>query len=199
MTVYLFFWKNNAEECKFIMGPITYSLCQTKGLGLIMWICGLCAFPPLIDDVPIFLDDEQTILSLPFEVSIDKKYLFKLELRFKTNEERIENGLLGTYYSHDYCRNDVDYDAIPESERKTLGQPILFNIKILDRATQAVVQDKNFTSLCKASHSVLSNYRQIGWVDLTEGQYIAKIRILEKQKNVDNIQSFISLVSGGAK
>ena len=54
------------------MNPLTYSLCQKPVLGLTMFVSGLCAFPPLLPETPLPLQQAGARVVSEIEVPVAK-------------------------------------------------------------------------------------------------------------------------------
>ncbi|MEN6620478.1 MAG: hypothetical protein ABFD50_02860 [Smithella sp.] len=59
--------------CGSRMGQTRYNLCNTQGIGLIMFVSNLCCFPSLIPSTDISLVEPGTVLKVNFEVLVEKK------------------------------------------------------------------------------------------------------------------------------
>ncbi|MGJ8694663.1 MAG: DUF5625 family protein [Thalassotalea sp.] len=182
------------------MGPIRYSLCQTEYLDFVMWALFLCGFPSLFSNIPISLEVKNSTISVPFEVQVDKPYTFQLNFLFETKESYLDDKILGSRFSK-YCVGDVDYDSIPVPDKDGLGLPLDFNIEVTNRNTNAIVVNKDFTSLCRQSRipSRLQINRIIGTVQINKGDYIAKITYLNSPLDLQGAQATITLSAGNRK
>ena len=181
------------------MGPITYSLCQKPVIGLAMWITSLCVFPPLINDEPFPINKENTSITIPFEVPVDKKYSLEMNFKFPSNEAYNLDKIVGTRYNQ-YCYNQTKYEDIPEFERAGLGQPIIFKIVVREEENDSIIFDKTIESLCTTSNG--KDYRKtrtITRIPLIRGNYIINIISINKQNNLDNVKTSVSLKAGRSK
>lgn len=181
------------------MGPTTYALCQKSFLGHAMWITGLCAFPPLFSGQNIDLSTTGASVTKSFEVPVEKSYPLAVRFEFPSVEARLSDQIVGERYS-EHCQGDVRYDAIPEGQRKGLGQPIPFRVVVRKAADHAIVIDRTFVSLCLTSHDGKNaKTRTIGWLPLATGNYVAEITNLEGQSSLLGVKTAISLYGGQGK
>lgn len=181
------------------MGPTTYALCQKSFLGPVMWIVGLCAFPPLFSEEYIDLSVTGASITKSFEVPVEKSYPLAVTFEFPSTEARLSDQIVGDRYS-DKCQGDIRYEDIPEAQRKGLGQPIPFRVVIRKAADRSVVLDRIFVSLCETSHNGKSaKTRTIGLLPLLVGDYVAEITNINGQPSLSGIKTAISLYGGYGK
>ena len=181
------------------MGPTTYALCQKSFLGPAMWIAGVCAFPPLFSGQNIDLSTTGASVTKSFEVPVEKSYPLAVRFEFPSNEARLSDQIVGERYS-EHCHGDVRYDAIPEGQRKGLGQPIPFRVVIRKTADHSTVIDRTFVSLCVTSHDgENAKTRTIGWLPLATGNYVAEVTNIEGQSGLLGVKTAISLYGGQGK
>jgi hypothetical protein len=181
------------------MGPITYSLCQKPVIGLVMFATTLCAFPPLISDLPLSLAESGTVATKAFTVPVDKSYFFDVNFEFPSADAFLHDSTVGTRFDAN-CR--LPYHDIPIQKRDGLGRPIAFHVLIRRRSDRAVVIDRTFESLClyaRGGPKWTVKTRTIGRVELTRGQYIAEIENLEAQPGLAGVKASVSLVAGHGK
>ncbi len=181
------------------MGPTTYALCHKYFIGPAMWIAGLCAFPPLFSGQQIDLSVTGALVTKSFEVPVEKSYPLAVTFEFASVEERLSDKIVGERYG-ELCRGDVRYDAIPEGQRKGLGQPIPFRVVIRRAADNSIVIDRTIVSLCVTSHDGKNaKTRTIGWLPLATGNYVAEVTNLERQSSLPGVKAAISLYGGYGK
>lgn len=60
------------------MGPIAYSLCHKPVLGLVMYLASACAFPPLVDQQALPLQQADARVVTQFEAPVGKTYFLQL-------------------------------------------------------------------------------------------------------------------------
>lgn len=181
------------------MGPTTYALCQKSFLGPAMWIAGLCTFPPLFSGQHIDLSITGASVTKSFEAPVEKSYPLAVTFEFPSVEARLSDQIVGERYS-EHCQGDIRYDAIPEAQRKGLGQPIPFRVVIRKAADSSIVLDRTFVSLCVTSHNGKdAKTRTIGWLPLTTGKYVAEVTNLEGQTSLPGVKTAISLYGGQGK
>ncbi|XZG71565.1 DUF5625 family protein [Chitinibacteraceae bacterium HSL-7] len=163
-----------------------------------MWIAGLCAFPPLFSGQPIDLGSAGAVVKTSFEVPVEKSYPLAMTFEFASVEARLNDQIVGERYS-EHCQGDVQYSAIPEQQRKGLGQPIPFRVVIRKAADHAIVLDRTFVSLCVTSHGQNAKTRTIGWLPLATGHYVAEVTNLEGQSGLPGVKTALSLYGGQGK
>ncbi|QSZ41772.1 hypothetical protein GJV85_06500 [Sulfurimonas aquatica] len=147
-----------------------------------MWITSLCTFPPLIEDEPFSIKKENSSISIPFEAPVEKSYFLKMNFIFPTTKARLEDKFIGSRYNQ-YCQGDINYDEIPDDDRKGLGQPLKFKV-IIQEKDGSIVFEKIVESLCRTSFKQNISTRTIASVPLLKGEYLAKITFLEKQNSL---------------
>ena len=131
------------------MGPITYSLCKTQYIGIVMFISGMCAFPNLIEPTEISLQEPGIVLSKDFNAPVDENYLLTLNFIFPSVEERIKDSLVGDGTQSRYCNVETSYENIPLNERKGLGLPIPLKVIVRKQPEGTLIMEHTFPTLCK--------------------------------------------------
>ena len=176
------------------MGPTTYALCHKGLIGPVMWLAGLCVFPPLIPNISLPLGHAGTAVTQPFFVPVDKKYLWTLNFEFTSVEARLDDKIVGSNF-------DSRCLSAPESlnSRSEFGRPIPIRIVVRRANDRTVVVDTAFQSLCIHGHVDNKKSRAVGWVELTRGEYIAEITNVVAQRDLSGVVTTVSLVPGGAK
>lgn len=176
------------------MGPTTFALCQKAVFGPAMWIAGLCAFPPLIRDVPLPLDAAGATVSVPFTAPVDKRYQLVLGFDFPSVQARLQDVVVGDRY-HAACVSS------PESlvGRPGFGRAVPIRVVIRRAEGGDVVVDQTFTSMCVFGHSEHRKWRSVGWVQLPRGPYTAEITNVDAQPGLEGVKTVVSLVPGGRK
>lgn len=176
------------------MGPTTFALCQKAGIGVAMWITGLCSFPPLIKDVAMPLDAAGASVKAPFSAPVDKSYQFILSFDFKSVEARLQDSIVGRNFREE-CYT-APATLIGQSE---YGRPIPIKVVVRRANDQSVVIEKEFTSLCVLSHGGNRKSRNVGWVTLSRGEYIVEMTNVVAQEGLADTKTYIALVPGGGK
>lgn len=181
------------------MGPLTYSLCHKPVIGLAMWICGLCHFPPPIPQTPVSLQQPGPILRVSFEAPVDKSYLLAFQFVFPSVEARLRDELVGDGRQTPYCSGEMPWRDIPEQARAGLGRSIPLRVVVRRQDNDAVVAEKVFHSLCSTSHATNDKGRSIGRLQLQHGGYHIEVFNMEAQPEFSSIRIALHLVSGDAK
>ena len=176
------------------MGPITYSLCQKALIGPALWIAGLCAFPPLIENTSLPLTTAGATVSAPFTVPVDLRYQFVLQFEFPSTEARLQDTLVGSRY-----QTECETDPAALADKPEFGRPIPLRLIIRNAKDHSLVTDEQVTSLCVLGHAGNKKSRAVAWVTLSRGDYTAEISNLSAQTGLDDVNTFIALVPGSSK
>jgi len=180
------------------MGPIAYSLCQKPVVGLVMFVTGACAFPPLFSHAPLALQQAGTVLVKQIEVPVSKPYFVGIHFEFPSAQAVGADEVVGD--RHD-ANCELDYADIPAPQKVGLGRPIALHVRIRDQRTGIVATDKVFNSLCLTSMSGrgFEKSRTAGRIDLAAGSYIVEIRNMAGQAGLEAVKTSVSLVAGYGK
>lgn len=180
------------------MGPIAYFLCQKPAVGIVMFVTGACAFPPLFSHAPLALQQAGTVVVKEIEVPVGKPYFMGVNFEFPSAEAIRVDEVVGV--RHD-ANCERDYADIPESQKSGLGRPIPLHVVIRDKRTGIVATDKVFESLCLSSFSArgFEKTRTAGSVELAAGSYIVEIRNMASQAGLEAVKTSVSLVAGHGK
>ena|SRR5690349_23320557 len=178
------------------MGPITYSLCHKPVIGAVLWMSFLCTFPPLIEDTEISLERPGLILDQLFEAPVAKTYSLYLNFVFPSVDARMKDEIVGDRYSSD-CIEAKRYEDIPEKRRIGLGRPIPLRVVVRMSESKTVILDVTFQSLCSAGHAGSRKGRIAGFVSLDTGAYTIEVFNEQAQTGLNEIKTYIALVSGG--
>ena len=84
-----------------------------------------------------------------------------------------------------------------------LGRPIPIHVLIREKQTGTVTIDRVFNTLCMTSSGPsgpgFTKTRTAARIQLAAGTYIAEIRNVESQANLDEVRTTVALVPGDAK
>ena len=174
------------------MGPITYSLCQKQGIGLVMWLTFMCSFPPLIENEPFSLKDINQPISIAFESPVEKSYELSIDFAFPTTDDRVQDKFIGSRY----CQNNTIPKNISESQKINFGKPINLKISVQNKENDLTVFDKIIKSFCTTSHRRNIKTRTITYIPLSEGDYIINIELLDKIVGLNDVNASIRLHAG---
>jgi hypothetical protein len=94
------------------MDPVRFTLCKTKGIGLIMWITFLCRFPPLIEPIEVSLENAGLILNKEFEAPVETAYVFYFQFVLPSEKSGKINKIIGERYDY-FCNGETEYKNIP--------------------------------------------------------------------------------------
>lgn len=180
------------------MGPIAYALCQKPVVGLVMFVTGACAFPPLFSHAPLALQQAGAVVVQEIEVPVGKPYFLGVHFAFPSAQALGADEVVGE--RHD-ANCGLDYQDIPAPQKVGLGRPIALHVRIRDKRSGVVATDKVFESLCLTSFSArgFEKTRAAGRVDLAAGTYIVEIRNLASQAGLEAVKTSVSLVAGYGK
>ena len=176
------------------MGPTTYALCQKSLIGPAMWIAGLCSFPPLVSHIALPMNTGGEFVVESFTVPVDKNYQFILQFEFASTDARLQDTIVGKSYSAECDKEHNSLAGKPE-----YGRPIPIRIVVRSKTDRSILIDKQFTSLCLLGHVDNRKTRSVGWVTLSRGEYTLEVTNISAQNDLNNVQTFISLVPGGGK
>lgn len=184
------------------MAPMIYSLCHKPVIGLVLFVLFLCGAPRLFSDEPIDLTIEGFSVTRSVTASIDMTYELVMTFEFPSNEARLNDQIVGDNYtkscmglvSHEIPGIErIRYEDIPDIERRVLGRPIPFNLVVRKATDHSVIVDQTFQSLCCSGHNAQKEkYRDIAWVRLPIGDYIAEVTNLQGQPDLTGINTTIS-------
>lgn len=179
------------------MGPITYSLCQSF-VGAALWLTGACVFPPPIPPAAVSLSAPGRILDSAFVSPVETTYSLSLKFEFPTTEDRLNDSLVGNRFSN-HCWGETMYDTIPVNERQGLGRPVPLRIVLRAAATNTVVLDKTFHSLCSSGH--VDNYktRLVGRISLDRTRYTLEVHNVLAQPDFERAKITLALIPGQGK
>ena len=85
------------------------------------------------------------------------------------------------------------YEDIPDIERRVLGLPIPFRVVVRKESDQSVVLDQTFESLCTTGWSKRTKYRDIAWLRLPSGYYMAEVTNLHEQPDLTGVKTTLTL------
>lgn len=152
------------------MNPLAYSLCQKSGLGLAMFVAGLCAFPPLFLHEPLSLQTADATLVKEFKAPVSKPYFLEL-----------------------------DFDFPATAAIRDYGQPIPIHVLIRNRRGNTVVTDQTFVTPLYSGVTNGPTQRTLARLELSEGEYVVEMRNLEAHHEFDGARTTVSLVAGHGK
>ena len=175
------------------MGPIRYELCQKPIIDLVLWVTGLCVFPPLIEPMAFPLTVAGAKVSVPFSAPVDKSYQLQLGFEFSSTEARLKDQIVGTKY-----QTECDHDPATLTGRPEFGKPIPIRVVIRKEDDKEVAIDQQFLSLCSNGFINNTKWRGVGWVTLPRGKYIGEITNLIAQDELTNTKIFITLAPGAS-
>lgn len=182
------------------MGPLTYSLCHKSAIGLALYVVSACAFPPLLRDSALPLQQANARLAAEFEAPVGKPYSLILNFDFPSAAAVRQDEVVGSTYEA-ACQSA--YADIPEARRTSVGRPIPIHVLIREKETGTVSVDRVFDTLCMTSSGPNgAGYRKTrtaARIALPAGNYLAEITNMESQKGLDGVRTTIALVSGDAK
>ncbi len=159
-----------------------------------MWIAGLCAFSPPISDTDISIQDAGLALNKEFSAPVTKSYLLTLRFVIPSTEIRLEDELVGDGHTSSFCTSNVEFDAIPQRERRGLGFPIPFKVIVRTYPAGTPVVEQTFHSLCNVGYDFRDGkYRNVGRFDLKEGDYRIEVYNLQPQPAFRDIKVQLSV------
>jgi hypothetical protein len=120
-------------------------------------------------------------LNKEFSAPVTKSYLLRLRFDFPSTEVRLKDELVGDGHYSNFCTSSIEYDAIPQRERRGLGLPIPFKVIVRTHPAGTPVVEQTFHSLCTMAHTVSAKYRNVGRFDLREGTYRIEVYNLQPQ------------------
>ena len=179
------------------MGPITYGLCNSA-VGAVIWITGLCSFPPLIEPTEVHLKNPGLLLNQEFKVPVEKSYLLTLHFTFPSTEARLTDEVVGSRFDHN-CGGETEYSKIPEQERLGLGRPLPLRILVKNSSNGSLVFEKTFHSLCSSGHATDDKWINVGRIPLKEGTFRIEVQNVAPNPAFDGLKVTMALVSGNAK
>jgi hypothetical protein len=101
-----------------------------------------------------------------FSAPVTKSYLLTLRFVFPSTEVRLEDELVGDGHTSSFCTSNVEFDAIPQRERRGLGPPIPFKVVVRTYPAGTPVVEQTFHSLCKMGYDFRDGkYRNVGRFD----------------------------------
>ena len=182
------------------MGPLLYSLCHKSAIGLALYVVSACAFPPLLRDSALPLQQANARLVAQFEAPVSKPYALILNFDFPSAASVRQDEVVGSNYSAS-CQSE--YAAIPDAHRASLGRPIPIHVRIREKETGTVALDRVVNTLCMTSSGPNgAGYRKTrtaARIALAAGNYLAEITNMEAQKGLDGVRTSVALVSGDVK
>jgi hypothetical protein len=173
------------------MGPITYSLCHTPVIGIVMFVSTLCAFPPPVPERSISLDAPGVVLSATFEAPLDRAYPLILRFTFPTVDARLKDTFVGGYTEE--CRGTMSYEDMPEKKRIGLGKPLALRVTVKEFVRLETVFDKTLNSLCTTAYNETDKFRVAGYIGLSRGEYKIDVVNVFGQPELKGIKTGIML------
>ncbi len=184
------------------MGQTRYDLCQTPGIGLIMFVSNLCAFPPIIPDADISLLEPGVVLKTNFKVRVEKSYELILGFYFSTVQDRLNDNIIGFGYDR-YCQSclhDCNPSEIIEKDRKYYGKVISIRVIVRKLPDSTIILDRTFQTLCATGHDGKTRKdRDIGWISLPRGEFSIEVINILSQPELEGIETKIMLAAGHEK
>jgi hypothetical protein len=178
------------------MGPIAYSLCQKPVLGLVMFLASACAFPPLVDQQALPLQQADARVVTEFEAPVGKTYFLELTFHDGATYGVRSDDIAGSWPYQD-CSHD--YAAIPAARRATMGPPIPLHVLVREKRTGKVRIDQVFNVQCAVSWGFEIVTRTAARVTLPAGTYVLEVRNLQSQPWVGKVRTTVSLGPGHMK
>jgi hypothetical protein len=182
------------------MNPLSYSLCQKPVLGLMMFVSGMCAFPPLFLEAPLPLQRAGARVIEEVEAPVGKAYFLDLVFTFPSAAAARDDEVVGSRFDDVCLRNEA---GVPELRRSGLGRPIPIHVRVRDQRSGTVSIDKVFYSLCLSSSGPTgtgyTKHRTAGRLDLPAGRYLIEVRNMESQAGLEDVRTAVSLVAGQGK
>lgn len=184
------------------MAPLIFSLCYKPVIGIVMFVLFLCGAPRLFSDEPIDLTIAGSTVTRSVTAPIDMIYGLEVTFEFPSTEARHNDHVVGSTYanlcmglvSHDTPEFErIRYEDIPDIQRRVLGVPIPFKVVVRQAKDGSVVVEGTFESLCTTGWSANSKHRDIAWVRLPIGDYIAEVTNLQAQSGLLGVHTTISL------
>ncbi|WP_319567952.1 DUF5625 family protein [Cohaesibacter marisflavi] len=157
------------------MGPITYSLCKSQGISLLMLVTGLCAFPPVIDSTPVSLAEKGPLINQKIEIPVNTDYELQLRFHFNDTNKDDVRALVGNGARKKYCRSNNYRSTNFETERDIAGVPIHFQVFLTPLEGELAPIKKEFNSLCRNATSSTYMMRNVGELSIKRGSYIIEI------------------------
>lgn len=179
------------------MGPIAYSLCAKPVIGVVMFVTGQCAIPPLFDGVPIRMDRADATATARFKAPVDKSYPLLVTFTFADADARRRDVVIGE--RHDSYCDGRPHAQVPPFARDGLGRPIPLRIVVRAARDGTVVAERSVESLCICSHGPLDKSRHLTNIALRRGEYIAEVTNLAAQPELAGVRAELMLAGGMGK
>ena len=177
------------------MGPITYSLCKSQGIGLLMLVTGLCAFPPVVEPTPVSLAEKGTLINKKIEIPVTTDYLLRFEYYFNNNNRNSISDLVGNGVQKYYCNGYIAHNLISDMDRDISGVPVPLRVVLTPLGQGRMPVEKEFYSVCKSGHSSKFAFRDVGELHLERGGYHIELYNLNNHPELKNIRIDFSLVT----
>lgn len=174
------------------MTALRYEQCRGRVLGTLMWATGMCAFPPLADDVPIDLTQAGVEVSMPIEVAVGMGYDLTLRTEFGTVQARVDDTVIGGYVSG-YCAGETIAPSTPAGVRARIGVPVDFHVRVVDASSHALRWQGDFESRCSQGHEGTRKWRGIGRIPLEPGSYIVTVSAPAATPQLAGTRNFLTL------
>lgn len=180
------------------MSALAYALCQKPVVGIMMFAASLCAFPPLLHDAPLPLQQAGATLVREIDAPVAKPYFLDIDFAFPSAASLRADQVVGTRYDETCLRNAPD---LRETQSAGLGRSIPLHVLVRDQRSGAVAIDKVFNSLCLTASggSGFHKVRKAARLDLAAGHYVIEVRNLASQPGLDGVRTTVSLVAGHGK
>ena len=183
--------------------PITLYLCYKPVIGLVMFVLFLCGTPSPFSDEPVDLTTTGTTVRKAITIPVEMSYALAVTFEFPSDEARLNDQIVGSTYAQS-CMGLVSPDDIPEleriryedrpdMERRLLGLPIPFHVVVRKATDHSVIVDHTFESLCTTGWSEKTKYRDIAWLQLPSGYYIAEVTNLHGQPDLTGVKTTLAL------
>ena len=181
------------------MNGITYALCSKPGIGLVMFVTGLCIFPNPVQRVPISLGLTGTIAQAEFEAPVTKPYYLELVFGYAEGKSQEARLLVG---EHQLPTCMVRYASLEAVSKNTafLGVATPVEVTISSVANQAVVEHFFLSGDCAASWYAKGEIgRTLAAVNLQQGKYLLAVKNLNAHEALKSATTYISLSPGSLK
>lgn len=183
--------------------PVTLYLCYKPVIRLVMFVLFLCGAPMPFSDEPIDLTVAGTTVTKSITIPVEMNYALQMTFEFPSVEARLADQIVGENYTRSCIGlvshfdipgiERIRYEDIPEIERSVLGVSIPFKVVVRSTTDRAVLVDQTFQSLCVTGHNgEKEKYRDIAWLRLPSGYYIAEITNLQEQSGLTGVKTTIS-------
>ncbi len=174
------------------MGPITYKLCHTAGIGVAMWITGLCAFPPPVPKQRVELDRPGLVMSASFSVPADKKY--PLVFGYKSS------GAVPDPKVRETCGFDRDYETTSDWKSLGGGRSVKFKVVIRKAEGMPPIFEGAMDHLCITSNANgFPDDVLVGYVPLAEGAYKIEVFNVRPYEDLKGKDTYLYLAGGWGK